>query len=465
MRGRLCALNLSLALASSGCAQVQDLLASRQSLSPITDAAKSVAGQTAARPQTPQTLKEIADFYMPYAAMAARVYDSQGRTEDMLGVAAASSWLRSQLARDPDEERRRKNLEVLSSPERRAELYRNRIARHCAGAHAGFTLGAGDSAVRASEGRCRKSNESAEDDDPDEHSMTDVQRQAEYSEDTPVDWRDCNYRGSDHPPPKLPVQQMTVGWTTVPELQRQLHPRGWSIFVPGLAIDVWRRPRPADGDSPVMEYALVFRGTADGGGWLSNFRALTAFTPVVWDQYRQARVATVDLINQIYQLHALDDALAKRETDTRIKITAVGHSLGGGLANYVFLRLPQITRVVGFDPSPINGSSTFAPEKVDEWSRAKGRRDRQSVMTESRQPLDTPEHFDSGVGVFVLYEKGEILTQLTGCVSGPLWGAEGGPVVRCDGVNLSGGNAVRQHNMPQLACKLFLASEGLPTRP
>jgi len=196
---------------------------------------------------------------------------------------------------------------------------------------------------------------------------------------------------------------------------------------------------------------------------VSNLQALTAFTPLVWDQYRQSIKATQELVRQIQNLHNLSDRLFSRTTTTQVRITAVGHSLGGGLASYVFLRVSDITRVVAFNPSPVNGSSKFSPLQMSAEKHRRGIRDRDSVQSNRRQPIDhDPRAPDAAM--FTLYEEGDILTRLFGCHNGPIWGAEGGPVVRCDSVNFSYGNNVHQHNMPQLACKLFLAKSGKATR-
>ncbi|WP_348755020.1 hypothetical protein, partial [uncultured Aquincola sp.] len=67
--------------------------------------------------------------------------------------------------------------------------------------------------------------------------------------------------------------------------------------------------------------------------------------------------------------------------------------------------------------------------------------------------------------IFQMHEEGEVLSRFSGCTPGPLWGAEGGPGVHCDVVNLSRGSWIRQHNMAQMACKLALVHEGKPIRP
>jgi hypothetical protein len=59
-----------------------------------------------------------------------------------------------------------------------------------------------------------------------------------------------------------------------------------------VATEVWRRNRVSPDQRPTLEYAIVFRGTVGGGGWVSNLRGLTSVTPLVWDQYRQAELAT-----------------------------------------------------------------------------------------------------------------------------------------------------------------------------
>jgi hypothetical protein len=345
---------------------------------------------------------EIAAFYWPYAALAAKVYASGGTVDRDAAVLAGSSWLRAEVADSTDPAVRQRLREQL------------RPAAANGAAH-----------------------------DP---------------EDTPHDEDDCSSTRSGRPVPVgLDRAREEQRWEVVAELQRNVYPRGWSIHVPGLAIDVWRRPREADDGKPSFEYAIVYRGTQGPGGWVSNFRPLSAVTPFVWDQYHQALQATEDLVRQIRRLHTLGDVVLGRPQPTRVLITAVGHSLGGGLANYVLLRIPEITRVVNFDPSPVDGASLFTPGPVSDAEQAEGRHDRRWVTASRTQPFDSDERAP-GVAIYSLYEKGEILTGLFGCHSGPLWGSEGGPVRLCEAVDLSRGSAVAQHDMDQLACKLYLVS-------
>lgn len=370
-----------------------------------------------------EQIPETAQFYWKYAALAANVYNSGGRFDTQLSTVTTSPWLREELRKSKDAVAQRAFDKALLEEEQR--LFRERIKNPLT-------------------------------DEPD--SSTDG-----YVNWAPDNLEQCNYTGEQEPAVPIGMAVKEFDWTPAFELHRQLHPRGWSVFVPGLAIDVWRRKRDPEGESPVVEYAFIYRGTEGSGGWFSNFRAVTAFTPAVWDQYKQAEIATKDLIAQIEKLHALSDKVFQREAPTRVRITTVGHSLGGGLAKYVFMRIPQITLVVAFDPSPVDGSSQFSPFEVSDYRRAKGAMARPSVLDERRRPIDRNDRSNEA-SIFVLYEEGDPLTGLAGCTSGPIWGAEGGPVVRCESLNLSRGSILHQHNMAQLACKLYLTKNGQATR-
>lgn len=387
----------------------------------------------------PVAAHETARFYWPYAALAADVYQSEGRVDADAVLAAASPWLRDELAQEGNPTRlaayaRRIGADPLA-------LWRHAVARRCNPAQVEATLQFEDGAVRLGQGQCVTTEEA---------SKAMAQRRIDAPEEVnrlvhriPQSDHDC--KDQDGHEPHVPVQlaQQEHGWQRAPELQRSAHPRGWSIFVPDLALDVWRR-RVGHATAPEVEYAIVYRGTVGGGGWLSNFRALTALTPLVWDQYRQSELATRSIVRQIYQLHAMSDALFDRAEPTRIRITAVGHSLGAGLAHYMFLRVGEVTSVVGFDPSPVDGAAMIPLAQ------------RPHVMQHRSQPVDRRER-DPDAAIFFLFEKGEAISRIAPCHNGPIWGAEGGPVVRCESVDFLRGNIFRQHNMARLACQLFRA--------
>jgi hypothetical protein len=115
----------------------------------------------------------------------------------------------------------------------------------------------------------------------------------------------------------------------------------------GLGIQVWARKR-----NPCGEIVIVFRGTdfQQTDDWVSNFRWITRALPV-HDQYEQVREHSQAVIRQaIRQIGCIPKSA-----------TAVGHSLGGALAQHAALsqliepKLPKISRVIAFNPSFVTG--------------------------------------------------------------------------------------------------------------
>jgi len=390
-------------------------------------------------PLTPQSELEKARFYWPYAALAADVYRTRGEVDSNIATALASPWLRYQVEQYGNAAARERFQEMGY---REAETqYRVRLREQCRQETETRRAMAQSGSLPPS---CQTEEDAkAEDAEAEKAAAAEPNR---FKEVEPQSKEDCEYSKAHEPSVPVNTVSRDYEWYRVPELQRQTQARGWRLFVPELAIDVWRRQR----DAATMEYAVVYRGTVGGGGWVSNFRGLTAMTPFVWDQYGQAYQATIAIINQVDRLHAISDHLLQRHEPTRLLFTAVGHSLGGGLAKYIYLRVPRVTRVVAFDPSPIDGSSTIPVDKREE-------------VADASRPVDLDPR-DSRAAMHVLFEDGEFISQVTPCHSGAMWGDEGGPWVRCERVNLSRGNTFRQHNMAQLACKLYLVRKGIPAR-
>ena len=149
--------------------------------------------------------------------------------------------------------------------------------------------------------------------------------------------------------------------------------------------------------------------------------------------------------------------------------------------------------MVGFNPSPVNGASTIpvserrnvnsarrvnlkAPadpnrddtegqynaemlRRLDQASKDAGPRTIDADPRPAAAPLHRhlarlaqPQHADAAI--FLLYERGEILTGLFPCARGAMWAAGTGPVVTCDAVNYQAGNSLRQHEMGPLVCGL-----------
>lgn len=291
---------------------------------------------------------------------------------------------------------------------------------------------------------------------------------------------DCTESRKNNGTPKrvrVPVSAGTAhfGWERVKEMEKYSTTRSWFIFVPELAIEVWRRyPEDKHPDVKTIspyEYAIVFRGTTGLGGWLSNFRAITALLPIFWDQYQQAETSARRIIEQIFMvefLRAYQKSTVDPLKELRLPlITLVGHSLGGGLAKYVYFKLPETSRVIAFNPSPIDGSRTLVSidergammiEKAKVNSRSQTAGGRPRAYGDPPDCVVNPRRFAGGEHptMFMLYERGEILSSMSHCVSKKEWGEDSDPVSECHDVDLNRGNPVYQHKMNILACKMAL---------
>lgn len=196
------------------------------------------------------------------------------------------------------------------------------------------------------------------------------------------------------------------------------HPVGWTLAdtlddpASSLYLDVWDHST-GDG-SP--ETAIVFRGTQETKDWWSNARWLTRFIPIGWDQYGVVRARIGELVTQ-----------ARRRLPQG-RIVAVGHSLGGGLAQQAAYAHPEIKFVVAFDPSPVTGFRSV-PEP-DRSNNAKG------------------------IETYRVYEKGEILAFFRGPLKTVLPLSAKDPLIIEVRFDLSKGLSVKEHSMGDLAKRM-----------
>lgn len=440
-------------------------------------------------------LQDRADFYWPYAALAANIYHSKGISNNEAELALGSAWLRKEVQDhervDPDVRKRytefaEKNSDVRIKFQRGKEhAFESQIADKCPGQRTS-KLSISQINAAVAEQSCATTQKGAQPDDSGARRPT--VKSGDFIDHPPTGIEHC--RISSGHVPLVPLEKVAeLGWKEAPEFHKTFT-KGWRFFIPELAIDVWRRPRESPDDNPTVEYAIVYRGTAGGGGWFSNLRAISAGIPIFWDQYRQAAQATQQIVNQINLLHTIsDEAIVRRERKTRLLITGVGHSLGAGLATYSFIKVPAVTRVIGFNPSPFDGSSLISiDQRVRVMTRgrsepASGCREcmggdlpgkeggvidegeRQAALA-ARREVEVDSRFPSGSILFI-YEKGEaVSTLIRPCLGGPLWGDEGGPNVVCEEVNISPNrmDPLRQHNMAQLACGLYVKSSEIAGR-
>lgn len=133
----------------------------------------------------------------------------------------------------------------------------------------------------------------------------------------------------------------------------------------GLFVEVWEKQ-----SSPAV-IAIVFRGTEFNSvkDWISNLRWFLRFVPWYEDQYT--------VVSRRVGREFVDRLAAHRPELTgdgakAVRIVAVGHSLGGGLAQHVAYSMPltssagtpvpRVSSVYAFDPSPVTGSSSVASE-------------------------------------------------------------------------------------------------------
>ncbi len=122
-----------------------------------------------------------------------------------------------------------------------------------------------------------------------------------------------------------------------------------------------------------------------------------------------------------------------KRAGSKARIVSTGHSLGGGLAQFVALATksggPQIAKVFAFDPSPVTGAHL-----VDKQLREGNAR---------------------GLTVDRIYESGEILSYARGLIQQyPPATSRCDPLVRTVEVKAARGTAVGLHGVPLLAANL-----------
>lgn len=141
---------------------------------------------------------------------------------------------------------------------------------------------------------------------------------------------------------KQQADKRLAGWHRVP-LPKYVCPPG-RICVGEVGEQLWIRGH----NKSCQQAVVVFRGTVftSFDDWVANFHWFHRLTPID-DYYDQAR----DNIAQVV-------AIAERQGCAG-RIIAVGHSLGGGLAQHVAYANPKISTVYAFDPSFVIGSTDF----------------------------------------------------------------------------------------------------------
>lgn len=112
-------------------------------------------------------------------------------------------------------------------------------------------------------------------------------------------------------------------------------------------------------DQQIDEAVIAFRGTENRNGqmwldWLNNFKAFFGFEP---EQYELAWDRVPKLVA------ALNDVFTKNTNGKPTRIYAVGHSLGGGLAQQAGYLSPLVSEVYTFNTSPVTNWSWLTINK------------------------------------------------------------------------------------------------------
>lgn len=207
--------------------------------------------------------------------------------------------------------------------------------------------------------------------------------------------------------------------------------RGWD-FGSGPAYHVWARKRfPPRDRGACTEVSIAFRGTdpLNRWDWISN--ANRYYSPYD-DYYQQLRRNIDGIISTIRELDCY--RLARKKP----QIVSTGHSLGGGLAQFVALANksngPKIVKVFAFDPSPVTGAHIL---------------DSQTRVANAQ-----------GLTIDRIYQEGEVLSPLRWAVQEyPSASSTCDPFVRTVKVDaVPGSGSLLMHGMQPLAAKLVALS-------
>ena len=195
------------------------------------------------------------------------------------------------------------------------------------------------------------------------------------------------------------------------------------LLASGLTYEVWQRDQAGD----IRDYAVVFRGTnlRSKGDWCANLRPFGLCRDQA-SQFDQVRALTPALIREI-------KSRAKADGKTP-NVIAVGHSLGGALAQKAAYTSDDIDLVFAFNASPVLGYL----DDDEVTGNVTGR---------------------NGLTIFRIFEAGEILAPVRAVINSVKPLSSEDPQIIILRYSLHSGlypfvGLIENHNMVELACGL-----------
>lgn len=126
-------------------------------------------------------------------------------------------------------------------------------------------------------------------------------------------------------------------------------PKIKGLWIDGLRVHAYYKK-----EDDTAYVVIVFRGTrfTKWRDWYSNANWITKFVPFVHNAYKQTQLQINLYLNGIEEQLKENNIIGEGE---KIKFTATGHSLGGGLAQQAAYASKKIETVFAYDSSPVTG--------------------------------------------------------------------------------------------------------------
>ncbi len=217
-------------------------------------------------------------------------------------------------------------------------------------------------------------------------------------------------------------------WKKISIPMRHFHLDTSNVKRPNLYFELWESTE----NTNETTVAIVFRGTEfkSLSDWGANLRwFIKGIDKYAWDHYDHLANISTTIV----------DSIRNRYDSTNVKIVSAGHSLGGGLAQFMAYAIPEINNVYAFDPSPVTGYYDVKPKS----RRNQNKKD---------------------AVIYRIYESGEGLSFarkfMTILYPAPLFKTKDPALIRIRFSFKTAVNSANQHSIKGLAESLMLAKEG-----